>query len=143
MFSSKARVTRERVRDRYAAFCREKTGGVGGLSTGEKRSRAGVGANLGAGRRRSERAVLQMYTNCSAADGGVRAHGGATCANSYRRSLTSAVAAAARAFMHHYNMPPPPRAIITARPQPPLVCGRRTKCADVQGSVVTENFRKL
>lgn len=32
-------------------------------------------------------------------DGGVRAHGGATCANSYRRSSTSAVAAAAaRAF---------------------------------------------
>lgn len=38
----------------------------------------------------------------------MRAHGGATCANSYRRSLTSAVAAAAaaaaaRAFMHHYE----------------------------------------
>lgn len=85
-----------------------RNGGVGGLSggCGETRSRAGAGANLGAGRRRSER-VLRMYTNCGdsggggvgLSDGGVRAHCGATCANSYRRSSTSAVAAAAaRAF---------------------------------------------
>lgn len=94
----------ERVRV-YDEFRGENHCGVGGLSTGETRSRADAGANLGAGRRRSER-VLRMYTNCGGGGRrGARARRGNMCQQlSPVVDLSAVAVAAARAFMHHYNM---------------------------------------